>query len=68
MTTLHRRDFLKTTLLAGAASTLGAHASVAQPSGAAAAPGIVDTNINLFDWPFRKLKYRETEALVAKLK
>ena len=31
-------------------------------------PGIVDTNINLFDWPFRALKYRDPGALVAKLK
>ncbi|MEX2568585.1 MAG: amidohydrolase family protein, partial [Cyclobacteriaceae bacterium] len=26
------------------------------------------TNINLFDWPFRKLKYGDTEALMAKLR
>jgi len=32
------------------------------------APGIIDTNVNLFDWPFRKLKYGETAALVAKLR
>ena len=32
------------------------------------APGIIDTNVNLFDWPFRALKYRDTKALVAKLK
>jgi hypothetical protein len=31
-------------------------------------PGIIDTNIHLFDWPFRKLKYATTSALVAKLK
>jgi uncharacterized protein len=31
-------------------------------------PGIIDTNINLFEWPFRTLKYRNTAALVAKLK
>jgi len=30
--------------------------------------GIIDTNVNLFDWPFRTLKYRDTKALVAKLK
>jgi predicted TIM-barrel fold metal-dependent hydrolase len=30
--------------------------------------GIIDTNVNLFDWPFRALKYRDTKALVAKLK
>lgn len=31
------------------------------------APGIIDTNVNLFDFPFRKLKYGTTEALVKKL-
>lgn len=30
-------------------------------------PSIIDTNINLFDWPFRRLKYSETDSLVAKL-
>jgi predicted TIM-barrel fold metal-dependent hydrolase len=37
-------------------------------SGRTAPTGIVDTNVNVFDWPFRKLKYRDTPALVAKLK
>ena len=32
------------------------------------AHGIIDTNVNLFNWPFRALKYRDTKALVAKLK
>jgi len=71
MTSIDRREFLKTSLLAGAAAalapeSLGAQAST--PSGASPAPGIVDTNVNLFDWPFRKLKYSDTRALVAKLK
>src|SRR5688500_429891 len=70
MTTLDRRQFLKTSLLAGAAASLGTSHSRAQSASAStsAAPGVVDTNINLFDWPFRKLKYRDTAALVAKLK
>lgn len=42
--------------------SLGAETSSANP------PGIIDTNINLFDWPFRALKYRDTKALVAELK
>ena len=41
--------------------------SLAQPS-KASPPGIIDTNINSFDWPFRALKYRDPAALVAKLK
>ena len=32
------------------------------------APDIIDTNVNIFDWPFRKLKYGKTKALVDKLR
>ncbi len=41
-----------------------------QPTGepAAEGPEIIDTNVHLFDWPFRKLKYSETGELVAKLR
>lgn len=31
-------------------------------------PGIIDTNVNLFEWPFRKLKYGDTKSLVSKLR
>lgn len=60
-----RRHFLKSSLLAGTALSL------ARPLLGAAAPlppGIIDTNVNLFGWPFRKLKYSDTGALVAKLR
>jgi predicted TIM-barrel fold metal-dependent hydrolase len=57
----NRRAFLATSL-AGAAAVSLAQTSKTSP------PGIVDTNINLFDWPFRALKYRDPAALVAKLK
>jgi len=30
-------------------------------------PDIIDTNINLFEWPFRRLKFAGTNALVEKL-
>ena len=36
--------------------------------GADASPDIIDTNVHLFDWPFRKLKYAGAKALVAKLR
>ena len=69
MEPIDRRHFLKTSLLAGAAaslaSPLGAQTSAAKGEDVV---GIVDTNVNLFDWPFRKLKYSETPALVSKLK
>jgi len=31
-------------------------------------PGITDTNVNLFKWPFRRMKYGDTKSLVAKLR
>ena len=71
MNTIDRRQFLKASLLAGAAASLSdspLQAQNAGKKGGAASPGIVDTNVNLFDWPFRKLKYGSTPALVAKLK
>jgi predicted TIM-barrel fold metal-dependent hydrolase len=40
----------------------------AQSSAAGQPTGIIDTNVDLFTWPFRKLKYGDTPALVAKLK
>ena len=76
MKPVDRRSFLKNSLLSAAAvSVAGREPLVAQTAGrnvAAAtsseALGIIDTNVNLFDWPFRALKYRDTKALVAKLK
>jgi predicted TIM-barrel fold metal-dependent hydrolase len=76
MNSIDRRSFLKNSLLSAAAVTLsgesqtsaqavGGHDSV---SSASRTPGIIDTNVNLLGWPFRALKYRDTKALVAKLK
>ena len=31
-------------------------------------PDIIDTNVNLFKWPFRRMKYGDTRSLVAKLR
>jgi len=67
--TIDRRAFVKASLapaaLAAIASTSPSAATAFQ---AAAPPEITDTNIHLFDWPFRKLKYAKTEALIAKLR
>lgn len=71
MTTLDRRQFIKQSLLTGAAVSLGREAApsaVAAPASAPAPLGLIDTNVNLFQWPFRRLKYSDTPALVAKLK
>lgn len=69
MSSLDRRQFLKTSLVTGAALSLPRSVfAAATPAAASTAPGIVDTNINLFQWPFRRLKYSDTGALVAKLR
>jgi len=76
MKPIDRRRFLKSSLLSAAAvSFAGRPPLVAQTSAGKAtvatareAPWIIDTNVNLFDWPFRALKYRNTKTLVAKLK
>jgi predicted TIM-barrel fold metal-dependent hydrolase len=76
MKPIDRRRFLKNSLLSAAAVSLADAQSLAAQTDtrrtaaatSSAAPGIIDTNVNLFDWPFRRLKYRDTKALVAKLK
>jgi predicted TIM-barrel fold metal-dependent hydrolase len=71
--TIDRRDFLKGSLLPAAVlpllSSRAAHAAAEEQQAApATSPGIIDTNVHLFDWPFRRLKYAQTPALLAKLK
>lgn len=71
-----RRDFLKESLLPAAAlPLLAAHEGTRvaaqetkKPAADGAVVGLVDTNVHLFDWPFRRLKYRKTADLIAKLK
>src|SRR5262249_7404466 len=70
MRKLTRRRFLNGALVSAAFGTLPRRAvqgeepdrSVDSP------PGIIDTNVHVFDWPFRKLKYAGAKALVAKLR
>ena len=76
MNSITRRQFLEDSILAAAAVSLPGHQPLAAQTAARnaavvsspQAPGIIDTNVNLFNWPFRALKYRDTKALVAKLK
>src|SRR5258705_199329 len=76
MKPIDRRSFLKNSLLSAATISFVDPQSLAAQSAARStavaasseATGIIDTNVNLFDWPFRALKYRDTKALVAKLK
>lgn len=69
---LDRRNFLRSSLLTAAAGPLVLPNAFQNPAGdvdpKAESPGIVDTNVHLFDWPFRRLKYRQTSALLAKLR
>src|SRR5262245_520503 len=75
MKPIDRRSFLKNSALSAAAISFAdqqpLEAQTTVRSAAFATPskamGIIDTNVNLFSWPFRALKYRDTRALVAKL-
>lgn len=70
---LNRRTFLKGAVLSAATlPSVGFDAAAATapaPGRTASDPVIIDTNVNLFEWPYRRLKYgSDTAALVAKLK
>lgn len=58
---MKRRDLLKGTLAAGSIAALSAR-------GEEDFRGILDTNVNLFRWPFRRLPLDETGTLVAKMR
>jgi predicted TIM-barrel fold metal-dependent hydrolase len=68
--TINRRSFVKASLIPAVlplATSLGSRfAQGAEP--APAGPDIIDSNVHLFEWPFRKLKYNRTEALIGKLR
>jgi predicted TIM-barrel fold metal-dependent hydrolase len=74
---IDRRSFVRSLMLPAALSVAAAGQSTAaraaEPGAAgepASSPGpeIIDSNVHLFDWPFRKLKYARTEALATKLR
>lgn len=68
---MDRRSFVQAMMLPAAlpvAAALADSAVQAAEPAAAAGPDIIDCNVHLFDWPFRKLKYARTEALAAKLR
>lgn len=67
---MNRRRFLQQTLgTAALISTALAAPSDRRPvvAGTGDAPMVVDTNVHLFSWPFRRLKYERTADLVTKL-
>src|SRR5688572_25031298 len=73
---LSRRAFLKSSgWAAGMVSVSSATKTLAQTEPApvstgksSAAVSLVDTNVHLFEWPFRRLKYARTAALAEKLR
>jgi hypothetical protein len=74
MKKVNRRAFFSTSFGAAAAASLAgpvlAHSKthLVPPHESAPEPDIIDTNVHIFDWPFRKLKYGATNALVEKLR
>lgn len=66
---MNRRDLLKLTIAAGAAPTLGTSATPveAKPDNESNLR-IIDTNVSLFHWPFRRLPLDEPELLVKRLR
>src|SRR5262245_56415372 len=69
---LNRRTFVKASLIPAALPLASALTSAAaqgdEPNPAPGAPEIIDTNVHLFEWPFRKLKYDRTDSLIRKLR
>jgi uncharacterized protein len=71
---LDRRSFVKASLVPAALAIPDSpcmrpsHGAESPPEEPAAAPEIIDTNVHLFRWPFRGLKYDRTEGLVRKLR
>lgn len=72
---LDRRGFVKASLVPAtlplAAALATSAATSAEPTSGPApssGPDIIDTNVHLFEWPFRRLKYDRTDALIEKLR
>jgi uncharacterized protein len=71
---LDRRSFVKASLAPAALAIprspalRPAQRALPPPEEPATGPDIIDTNVHLFQWPFRRLKYDRTEALVRKLR
>ncbi|WP_166830486.1 amidohydrolase family protein [Thalassoroseus pseudoceratinae] len=63
--TLNRRELLATSLVLGALGTMAK--GTAAESQSADVP-VIDTNISLFQWPFRRLPLDDTAKLVGKLR
>jgi uncharacterized protein len=71
-TPFSRRRFISTvsggSISAAVTAVLPSEAFSANINAPDDAPTIIDTNIHLFQWPFRRLKYDSTRALVEKMR
>lgn len=65
---MRRRDWLKRSAVMGAGLAWSRGESAVAGAGEEAAWRIVDTNVSLFDWPFRKLPLDTPGKLLAKLR
>ncbi len=63
---MKRRDLFSAAITVGAASALISK-SVPSAAGSTVPIDIIDTNVSLFQWPFRRLPLDETDALIKKL-
>ncbi len=64
---LNRREILRLAASAGATTAFLPGNARAADDGQSAGFRIVDTNVSLFHWPFRRLPLDETDAMVRKL-
>ncbi len=64
---MDRRDLLKTVTAAGSASVLAAGAAESADQQTPNSK-LIDTNISLFQWPFRRLPLDDAERLVSKMR
>lgn len=65
---LNRRDVLNLAVSAGAAAALTPGVTRAVDGDPPGTFRVVDTNVSLFQWPFRRLPLDETDALVEKFR
>jgi predicted TIM-barrel fold metal-dependent hydrolase len=70
ITAIDRRSFVKAAIAPAVVPLATAFANSSSQGGEPTppTPEIIDTNVHLFDWPFRRLKYARTDSLVVKLR
>ncbi|MGZ0172135.1 MAG: amidohydrolase family protein [Planctomycetales bacterium] len=63
---MNRRDVLNLAVAAGASAAFRPSSAASEEDDAATSLRIVDTNVSLFQWPFRRLPLDDVELLVRK--